>query len=233
MKVLWLCAVLCTLACWRCAGQEHAPPQSEFIEMRAVLFSDCLPPQQKTEPADLWPVRVVYVRIQTADSHATVEYREFDGNCKRAAARSAQWSAEQFANAKARLSDAGIRDGLTIAPPESSGNDLPISFLKVRSRGLNGDIYTMYLRSRWSGKMGTDDPVVLRVLKVWQSLLLEATPEKPKQSAGREGLIEVARDSAKQWPSDLRPWIWSELRKAGSSGVSGRDCLAQMPPLTH
>lgn len=143
--------------------------------MQAVLFSQCVQSQRKVEPQGLWPIRVVYVRIQKVGDKASVQYRESDETCKRAFTSSGDWTPGQFENAKTRLMKAGMHDGVTIALSESSGDDLPISFLKVQSPGLKADIYTMYLRFRWAGKM--DNSEWSKVLDEWQSLLQEATPQ--------------------------------------------------------
>jgi hypothetical protein len=169
--------VLYFLSCWPCMGQTSSSSQSQSIEMQAVQFSDCLTSQQKAEPQDLWPIRVVYVHIQRISDKVSIQYREFDETCKQSFTKSAEWTPVQFENAKTRLQKAGMRDGVTIALSESSGNDLPTSFLKVQSTGLRADIYTMYLRFRWSGKMSTDDPTASKVLDEWRALLQEVTPE--------------------------------------------------------
>jgi len=214
--------VLCFLSCWPCAGQTSSSPEAESIEMQAVLFSDCVQPQQKVEPQDLWPIRVVYAGIQKVGNKVSIQYREFDETCKRAFTRSGEWTPEQFENAKARLKKAGMRDGATIALSESSGNDLPISFLKVWAPGLKADIYTMYLRFRWEGKMGTENPDVSKVLDEWRSLLQEATPKTGRGSAGDGGIAQIARDCASEWPRGLQPWIWSVAHKPN------QDCLAHL-----
>ncbi len=207
------------------AGQKPAPLEPESLEMQAVLFSECLSARQKAERPDFWPIRIVSVRVQMVGDKAPVEYREFDGNCRRGSMRSGQWTGEQFVNAKTWLKNAGIRDGVTIALSESSGSGLPMSFLKVHSPGLNGDIYTMYLRFRWQEKMGAEDPVAARVLNVWRSLLQEATPGKLALPGEHEGTDQVARDCAQEWPPSLRRWIWDELRKITPSEGSYEECL--------
>jgi hypothetical protein len=224
MKIICTWGVfLYFLWCWPCAGQTSSSPESESIEMQAVLFSDCVQPQQKGEPQDLWPVRVVYARIQRVGDKASIQYREFDETCKRAFTRSGGWTREQFENAKTGLKKAGMRDGVTIALSESSGSDLPISFLKVQSTGLKADIYTMYLRFRWSGKMSTDDPAASKVLNDWRSLLQEATPEAPTSAAKGEGIAQLARDCARGWPRSIQPWLLNEARKVAKPD---QNCLA-------
>jgi hypothetical protein len=225
MKIWGYRLGLVFLLCLRSAGQKAASVEPESLEMQAVLFSECLQPQQKAEPPDLWPVRIIYVRVKRVGDKAPVEYREFDGNCKRVLIRSGQWTAEQFANSKTQLKNAGIRDGVTVALSESSGSSFPMSFLKVHSPGLKGDIFTLYLRFRWQEQMGTDDPVAERTLNVWRSLLQEATPEKPNQSGEDEGIDQVVRDCAQEWPPGVRPWIWAELRKIMPAAGSYQDCL--------
>jgi hypothetical protein len=184
MKIICACSVvLCFLSYRPCTGQTASSPETESIEMQAVLFSQCVQSQQKVEPQDLWPIRVIHVRIQKAGDKASVQYRESDETCKRAFTSSGEWTPGQFENAKTRLKNAGMRDGKTIALSESSGNDLPISFLKVQSPGLKADIYTMYLRFRWAGKMGTDNSEGSKVLDEWRSLLQEVTPQGRSGSA--------------------------------------------------
>jgi hypothetical protein len=217
---------LCFLSCWPCAGQPSSSPRTESIEMQAVLFSDCVQSQQKVEPQDLWPIRVVYVRIQKTGDKASVQYREFDETCKRAFTRSAERTLDHFENAKAKLKKAGMRDGATIALSESSGNDLPISFLKVWAPGLKADIYTIYLRFRWAGKMATENPDASKVLDEWRSLLQEATPKTRSGSAQDGGIAEIARNCASDWPPSLQPWIWSEAHKVMPSEKPKQDCLA-------
>ena len=217
--------VLCFLSCWSCAGQLSSLPATESIEMQAVMFSDCVHPQQKVEPQDLWPIRVVYVRIQKAKDKASVRYREFDETCKRAFTRSDEWTLDRFENAKAKLKKVGMRDGATIALSESSGNDLPISFLKVRAPGLKADIYTMYLRFRWAGKMATENPDAPKILDEWRSLLQETTPETRSGSVEDGGIAEIARNCASDWPPSLQPWVWSEAHKVMPSEKSIHDCL--------
>jgi hypothetical protein len=216
--------ILCFLSCWPCVGQTSSSPVTELIEMQAVLFSDCMKSQQKVEPQDLWPVRVLYVHIQKVGDKVPIQYREFDETCKRAFTRSGEWTPAQFENAKARLKKAGMRDGATIALSESSGNDLPISFLKVQASGLKADIYTMYLRFRWAGKMGTENPDASKVLDEWRSLLKEATPKTGSSEDG--GIAQIARDCASDWPRSLQPWVWSEAHKVTPSEKPNQDCLA-------
>ena len=218
--------VLCFLSRWPCAGQIASAPETESIEMQTVLFSDCVQPQQKVEPQDLWPIRVVYAGIQKVGNKVSIQYREFDETCKRAFTRSGEWTPEQFENAKARLKKAGMRDGATIALSESSGNDLPISFLKVWAPGLKADIYTMYLRFRWAGKMGTENPDASKVLDEWRSLLQEATPKTGSGSAEDGGIAQIARNCASDWPPSLQPWVWSEAHKVTPSEKPKQDCLA-------
>jgi hypothetical protein len=195
--------------------------------MQAVLFSDCVSSQQKLEPQDLWPIRVVYARIERVGDKASIKYREFDEACKRALQRTGEWTPEQFENAKARLQKAGMRDGVTIALSESSGNDLPISFLRVQSHALRADIYTMYLRFRWAGKMSTENAAASKVLEEWRFLLQEATPDAVNGAAkGGGDIAQIARDCAKGWPRTLQPWIWGEAHKIMPSAKPNQDCLA-------
>ena len=219
--------VLCFLSRWPCAGQLSSLPVTESIEMQAVMFSDCVQPQKKVEPQDLWPIRVVYVRIQKAGDKALVQYREFDETCKRAFTRSGEWTLDRFENAKERLKKVGLHDGAMIALSESSGNDLPISFLKLRAPGLKADIYTIYLRFRWAGKMATENPDEPKILDEWRSLLQETTPETRSGSAEDGSIAEIARDCASDWPPSLQPWVWSEAHKVMPSEKPKHDCLAR------
>jgi hypothetical protein len=227
MKILCgCCAFLCFLACWPYAGRMLASSEVESIEMQAVLFSDCVSSEQKVEPQDLHPVRVVYARIQKVSDKASIQYREFDETCKRAFIKSGEWTLEQFNDARIRLQRAGMRDGAMLALSESSGNDLPISFLKVRSAGLNADVYSLYLRFRWAGKMSTDDTIASMVLDEWRSLLEKATPEAGREAGEGEDISEIARDCARGWPPSLQPWVWMEARKVTPSEKPYQDCPA-------
>lgn len=224
MKMISRCGVvLCLLFCWPCLGQTTSS-RGDSIELQAVLFSDCISPQQKAEPQDLWPVRVIHANIERVGGTVSIQYREFDEACKRTFTRSGKWTPQQFEDAKTRLQQAGMRDGRTIALTESSGNNLPISFLKVQSPGLKADIYTMYLRFRWAGKMSTDDPTASKVLDEWRSLLREATPEAAKGAAEGEGIAELARNCAQGWPQSLQHWLLNEARKLAKPNP---DCLSQ------
>src|SRR6266699_1843311 len=88
----------------------------------------------------------------------------------------AKWTIAQFENIKQRLKEIGVKNGELVAPGESGGNQLPVSFLKVRSSGYNVDVFTMYLRFRWAGTLTTNDPMTAKVLNVWRDVLTDATP---------------------------------------------------------
>jgi len=213
MKAISRCGVvLCLLCWWPCLGQTTSS-ETDSIELQAVLFSDCVSSRQKAEPQDLWPVRLVHANIERVGGTVSIQYREFDEACNRTFTRSGKWTPQQFEDAKTRLQQAGLRDGGTIALTESSGNDLPISFLKVQSPGLKADIYTMYLRFRWTGKMSTENPAASKVLDEWRSLLREATPEAARGTAEGEDIAELARNCAQGWPQSLQPWLLNEARK--------------------
>jgi hypothetical protein len=158
------------LCFWPCAGQ--AAGKSETIELQSILFSRCVRSRQTAEPQDLWPTRVVNVKIRRLGETVSGEYQETDTACKQTFGKSFEWTSRQFEQAKAGLQKAGLHDGM-VALSESSGNDLPVSFLKVQSRGLTGEIYTMYLRFRWAGKMSTENPEAA-ILDEWRSLLKQA-----------------------------------------------------------
>lgn len=164
MKIWFLCAVSFLSFCRLCVGQNESL-KPETIEMRAVLFSNCLRSSQKIGTEDLWPVRIVGVRIERIGRKVRSQFRESDEGCKSEFSKSFDWTAARFESAKTRLKKAGMHDG-TFGWAESSGNELPVSYLKVQSPDLNGEIYTMYLRFRWSGKMSTD-----KVLDEWRSIL--------------------------------------------------------------
>jgi hypothetical protein len=99
-----------------------------------------------------------------------------------------------------------------IAPSETSGEDLPISFLKVRSPGFSFDAYTMWLRLRWTGKMETADPVTAKVLSGWKTLQQEVTPETPTRS-GIEAIRQIADTCADRWPPDLKSRVCQEAKQ--------------------
>ena len=141
--------------------------------MQAMLFSNCL--KSQAGPEDLWPIRRINVQVKKLGGKALVQFREADETCNYNFAKSFEWTVEQFENAKLRLKKAGLRG--TIALSESSGNDSPISFLKVQSPGFDGAIYTMYLRFRWAGRLNTQDIDAAKVLNEWKSMLLEVTPQ--------------------------------------------------------
>jgi hypothetical protein len=164
MRIWFLGAVSVLSFCRLCVGQNESL-KSETIEMREVLFSNCLTSSQKTEREDIWPVQVVDVRIEKIGGKVRGQFQESDEACKSEFSKSFDWTADQFESAKTRLKKAGMQDG-TFAWAESSGSELPVSYLKIQSADLKGGIYTMYLRFRWSGKMSTDN-----VLDEWRSIL--------------------------------------------------------------
>jgi len=204
-------ALICLLVfCSSLQGQKVV--RNESIEMRATLHSDCLRPEDLSNAEDTWPVRVVYVHIQKDDGKVRVQYREFDKSCKRVLKKSGEWAAERFEDAKKKLVDAGLHDGDFISFPESSGNMLPISFLAVRSQTLKADVYTMYLRFRWDGKMATDKRSA-KILEQWRSILDEVTSDFRTDNVDGGSIDRTVRDCARDWPQDLRPWIWNEARQ--------------------
>jgi hypothetical protein len=178
----------------------------ESIEMRAVVLSECPQPNQPQHRRDLLPVQFVYARIQRIGDKVTAQYWRFDEAYKRVSIGSEDWSTDQLGRAIGKLKSTGARDRDFIAPSESSGEDLPVSFLKVRSAGFNFDAYTMWLRFRWAGEMKTDNPLTTNVLDAWKSLLQQATPERPTQS-GIEAIRNIAGNCAEGWPPDIKGWV--------------------------
>ena len=174
MKTWFIYGASCLLCCCSCFGQQPKSAGPEAIEMQAVLFSNCLKPQSEG-PEDLWPVRIVNIEIKKVREKALVEFHEVDEACKYNLAKSSEWTTSHFESVKMLLKSAGLNG--TIMPSESSGNNFPISFLKVQSSDLKGEVYTMYLRFRWSGKLNTEDPRTARILNEWRSVFLDATQQ--------------------------------------------------------
>ena len=169
---IWFLSVVAFLSsCALCAGQNESLKR-ETIIMRAVLFSNCLQPSQKIGAEDVWPVQVVDVSVEKTGKRVLGQFQESDELCKKIISKSFEWTPAHFDSAKARLKRAGLHDGAFVTWAESSGNALPISHLKVQSPDLNGEIYTMYLRFRWSGKMDSDG-----VLDEWHFLLRETAQQ--------------------------------------------------------
>jgi hypothetical protein len=181
----------------------------------------------KTEPQDLWPVRIIYAYVERVGGAVSIEYREFDEACKRTSSRSGKWTPQQFDDATTRLKRAGMRNGGTIALAESSGNELPFSFLKLLSAEFSAEIYTMYLRFRWTGEMGTDNPVASKVLDEWRSLLQEASPAAARGASKGESIAELVRECARGWPKSLQSWVLSEARKVDNSQKPNQNCPAE------
>lgn len=217
--------ILCFMLCRSTMGQESSASEPESLEVQAVLFGDCVK-QHKPEPQDAEAIHIVYVRIQRVGDKASVQYREFDDSCKTAFTRSGAWTSEQFENAKEKLRKAGMRDGRTIAPPESSGSDVPISFLKIRAPELNADIYTMYLRSRWAGTMDTENSDAARVIEVWRMLLKEISNSVAMGPTEEVSMAQIASDCAKNWPQSLQFWLWTEAQRAVSPPQRNQKCFA-------
>jgi len=180
--------------------------------MLTVLLSRCVKQEQITTTKNLLPVRYIYALIRRDGDKASVQYREFDGSCRVVSVGAGQWTAEQFEGVKERFKRAGIQSGQLIALNEEGSADLPVSFLKVRTSEYNFDLYTMYLRFRWSGEMKTEDPVSAKALDEWQRLLREATPVVQTKS-GIEEITRIADNCAKDWPPSLSSWVCSEARK--------------------
>jgi hypothetical protein len=183
----------------------------ETIETLAVLRSSCLDLHQPG-PEDLLPVRYVYSFIRRDDDRASVQYREFDANCRSVSSANGQWTIAQFEDAKRRFKEIGVKNGEFVAPGESSGNLLPVSFLKVRSSGYDIDLYTMYLRFRWAGTLTTNDPMTAKALNVWRDVLAEATP--PVQTKlGIEEVKRIADNCAKDWPASFNAGVCHDAQQ--------------------
>lgn len=179
------------------AADKSTPVQSESIEMFSVLFSQCSKPAPASGLKDPPPVRFVYASV----------HRDGDQ-----AQGSIQWTVEQFETARSKFVRAGIRDGQVMALSESSGDDLPISFLKLRTPGFNFEAYTMYLRFRWSGEMKAPDEVTGAALNEWQILVCDAILKTPMKR-GIGAIEQIADDCAKDWPSAVRMRICDEARQ--------------------
>lgn len=193
-----------------CKKASSSAPES--IEMLAVLRSQCTTQARANLPKDLLPVRYIYVLIQQNDGGEQVEYREFDGTCRVVTTATSQWTFEQFEAAKKRIKLTGIQSGQSVAPSESSGNDLPVSFLRVHTPEYNIDFYTMYLRFRWTGEMKTEDPGMAKALDEWHALLNQATPAE-RTRLGITEITKIANNCASDWPPSFRAWICSEARQ--------------------
>jgi len=183
--------------------------ESESVEILAVLQSSCA---AQAERGSEEPVRYVYTLVHRTGSSADIQYREFDANCRSTFTATGQWTLDQFDSVKRRLRGLGIKDGQVVAPGESSGSNLPISFLKVRSSDFNVDLYSMYLRFRWAGKMETD-PTTAKALDAWRDVLRDATPAV-KRKFGIEEIARVAGNCAADWPTSFNSSVCSEARQA-------------------
>jgi len=212
------------------SGVGHQRPSAvQSITMHMVLLSECLGEQKDAENLDIWPVRFVYVRLEKVGDKVSAQYREFDPECKRVFAKSSNWTVEQFENSKIGFNRAGFRDGLFIALNESSGDELPVSLLQIRSSQLNAKIYSMYLRFRWTGKMNTDDPGTAKILAEWQALFKEVTPVEREQFGTLESVRQIANGCALDWPKYLRSRVWIEAQRIVRGEGSYEDCLTQLP----
>lgn len=173
--------------------------------MMAVLFSACATPQQQTSPQEL--VRYVYMLTSKAHEQVLVQYREFDGPCRSVLMGTRSWAVEEFEKAIAGLKRTGLQNGQTVALSESSGSDLPTSFLKIKANGFKSEVYAMYLRSRWAGLMPSDP-----VLDEWRNLLHNAAPAGLTKS-GIDSIKSIANDCAKDWPAAIRSRVCMEARE--------------------
>jgi hypothetical protein len=180
--------------------------------MLAVLRSRCAEQAHIDGSIEFLPVRYVYALVLRDGTKVSVQYREFDGPCKVVSADAGQWTLEQFEDAKIWLKRTGIGNGQFLAPSESSGDGLPVSFLKVRAPDYDLDVYTMYLRFRWTGEMKTENPVIAKALDEWKALLREATPVAPKKS-GIEEIVRISDNCAKDWPPSFNSSVCSEARQ--------------------
>jgi hypothetical protein len=202
----WFVLLLCITSCKRTASSGV-----ETIETLAVLPSSCVDPHQ-SGPEDLSPVRYVYSFIRRDDDRARVQYREFDANCRSVSTANGQWTIAQFEDAKRRFKEIGINNRELVAPGESSGNLLPVSFLKVRSSAYNIDLYTMYLRFRWAGTLTANDAMTAKALNVWRDLLAEATPPGQTKS-GIEEVKRIADNCAKDWPASFNASVCRDAQQ--------------------
>jgi hypothetical protein len=189
-----LVLLLCITSCKRTPSSRV-----ETIETLAVLQTSCLEPNP-SGPEDLWPVRYVYSLIQRTNDSVSFQHREFDASCRSVSTANGQWTIAQFEDAKRRFKEIGVKNDDFVAPGESSGNLLPVSFLKIRSAGYNIDVYTMYLRFRWAGTLATNDPTTAKALNVWRDILTEATPQT-QVKLGIEEIKRIADSCAKDWPT--------------------------------
>ena len=217
------CYFLSCLTCW---PQSASSAETESIELQSVLFSHCKIPEQKAKPQDLQPIRVLYQALSRAGEHASYRYWDFDLGCKTTTTGSGSLTTGQFENAWEKLKRAGLREGKTVAPPESSGNEWPISFLKLRTQGQIADVYTMYLRYRWSGKMQTEDTVAARIIEQWRSLEEEIASLAPSGASQQADIVQIARDCADGWPPSIRRWVWSNAQSLVAMQNLRSDCSA-------
>ena len=95
---------------------------------------------------------------------------------------------------------------------ESSGNQLPVSFLKVRSSEYNIDVYTMYLRSRWAGTLATNDRMSAEALNVWRDVLKAATPTV-QAKLGIEEVKRIAENCARDWPASFKASVCHDAQQ--------------------
>jgi len=154
----------------------------------------------------------VYSSIRRNDDSVSVQNREFDAKCRSVSTGNGQWTIAQSENIKQRLKEIGVKNDELVAPGESSGNQLPVSFLKVRSSGYNVDVYTMYLLFRWAGTMATNDPMTAKVLNVWRDVLTEAT--SPVQThLGIEEVKRIADNCAKDWPTSFNSSVCHDAQQ--------------------
>lgn len=198
-----LVLLLCIISCNRTASRV------ETIETLAVLRTSCLE-SHRSGPEE--PVRYVYSLIRRNDDGVTVQYREFDATCRSVSTADTQWTVAQFENAKRRFKEIGIKNGELVALGESSGNQLPVSFLKVRSSGYNIDVYTMYLHPRWAGTLTTNDPMTAKALNVWHDVLTEATPTAQAR-LGIEEIKRIAENCAKDWPTSFNESVCHDAQQ--------------------
>ncbi len=201
-----LVLLLCIISCNR-----TAPSREETIETLAVLRTSCLE-SHPSGPEDLEPVRYVYSFMRRNDAGVSVQHREFDATCRSVSTADTHWTVAQFENVKRRFKEIGIKNGELVAPGESSGNQLPVSFLKVRSSGYNIDVYTMYLRSRWAKTLTTNDPMTAKALNVWHDVLTEATPTVQVR-LGIEEIKRIAENCAKDWPTSFNESVCHDAQQ--------------------
>jgi len=179
--------------------------------MLAVLRTPCVESHPSASD-DQWPVRYVYSFIRRNDDAVSVQYREFDATCRSVSTADTQWTVAQFENVKRRFKETGIKNGELVAPGESSGSQIPVSFLKVRSSGYNIDVYTMYLRSRWAGTVATTDPMTEKALNEWRDVLTEATPTA-QVKLGIEEIKRIAENCAKDWPASFNASVCHDAQE--------------------